>query len=136
MMSRERAAGTDRDALAERTRRVIRTQLLVSVLVAGIFFALQSSWNAALSALYGGGASVIIAWFLSRGVQRASQLAVENPKKSMAALYVGAVQRFLLVLGLLVIGIAVLKLEPIALCAGFAAAQFSYLFGARHKQRQ
>lgn len=126
--------GVQHDALVVRTRRVIRIQFLISTVIAGLFFLLEDSWNTALAALYGGGASVIIAWYLSRGVLRASQLAAQDPKKSMATLYVGAVQRFLLVLGLLVVGIAGLKLEPFALCVGFAAAQLSYLFGARQPQ--
>jgi ATP synthase protein I len=122
--------GPETAALAKRARRVIRVQLLTSVLVAG-FFLLQGTTES-LSAMYGGMVSVITAWFLSRGVQRAGKLAVDNPKKSMAILYVGAVQRFLLVLGLLAVGLALLKLEPIALCVGFAVAQISYLVGPRN----
>lgn len=130
------SAGAEHDALAIRARRVIRTQLLITVLIAVLFLTLQGSGIAALSALFGGGISIVIAWFLSRGVQRATQMAARNPKKSMATLYVGAVQRFLLVLGLLVVGIAGLKLEPIALCVGFAVAQLSYLIGARQPGSQ
>jgi len=51
----------------------------------------------------------------------------------LGILYVGAVQRFLLVLGLLVLGIALFKLDPIALCVGFALAQLSYVVGSRFK---
>jgi len=39
----------------------------------------------------------------------------------------------LLVLGLLVLGIALFKLDPIALCVGFALAQLSYVVGSRFK---
>ena len=122
-------ANTENAALTERASRVFRIQLLISVVIAGLF--LIQGVREALSALYGGFASVITAWFLSRGVRRASELAIDDIKRSMTSLYVGAVQRFLLVLGLLAIGLAVLKLDPIALCVGFAVAQISYLAGPR-----
>lgn len=123
------AAETEPAALTQQARKVIGAQLLVSVLVAGCFL-LQGVWES-LSALYGGMASVIIALLLRRGVRRASQMATISPKKSMAILYVGAVQRFVLVLGLLALGIAGLKLNPVAVCVGFAVAQVGYLVNTR-----
>jgi ATP synthase protein I len=115
--------------LAQQARKVLGAQLLVTVLVAALFL-LQGTW-ASVSALYGGLASVIIALLLRRGIRRASQLALENPKKSMTILYVGAVQRFVLVLVLLALGLAGLKLDPVAVCVGFAVAQVGYLANSR-----
>jgi len=123
------AAEPEPAALVKQARKVIGVQLLVSTLVAGCFL-LQGAWES-LSAFYGGVASVLIALLLRRGIRRASQLAVQNPGKSMTVLYVGAVQRFVLVLGLLAVGMAGLKLSPIAMCVGFAAAQLGYLANAR-----
>ena len=122
-------AETESAELAEKTRLVIRMQLSASVLVAGLF--LVQGIPESVSAFYGGLASVIIAWFLGRGVHRASKLAAEDPKKGMAVLYVGAVQRFLLVIVLLAIGLALLKLDPVALCVGFAVARISHLVNPR-----
>ena len=123
------AAEPELAVLAQQARKVVGVQLLVSVLVAGCFL-LQGAWES-LSALYGGMASVIIALLLRWGVRRASKMALQDPKKSIAILYVGAVQRFVLVLALLVLGIAGLKLNPVAVCVGFAVAQVGYLANAR-----
>ena len=67
------------------------------------------------------------------GIQRANAAAKADPGKSMRILYVGAVQRFVLVLGLIALGIALFKLEPVAMIAGFALAQAGYLIGSRIK---
>jgi ATP synthase protein I len=119
--------------IADTARRVIGFQLLISVLIACAFF-IQGTWYA-ISALYGGLASVVIAWFMSRGFKRASQASLHNPGKSMAILYLGAAQRFVLVIVLLGIGLSVLDLTPVAIITGFAIAQISYVFSARGMQR-
>lgn len=117
--------------LAAKARWVISTQLIISVIVAAVFL-IKSVWES-VAALYGGIASLCITMLLLWGIKRATEVAKENPGKSMRILYVGAVQRFLLVIGLLAMGIALFKLDPIAMCVGFALAQFSYLFGSRFK---
>jgi hypothetical protein len=52
----------------------------------------------------------------------------------MAILYMGAAQRFLLALVLFGFGLAVLKLEPVALIAGFCFAQSIYLFSTKRQR--
>ena len=115
--------------LTAKANKVLRIQLAISVGVAGLFL-IQGIFES-LSALYGGLATVVTAWFLSRGVKRASELAAVDPKKSMLIMYAGAVQRFLLVGALLAIGIGLIELDPIGVCAGFAIAQIGYLAGSR-----
>lgn len=115
--------------LAAKARGVISTQLIISVIVAAVFLT-KGTWES-VAALYGGLASICITIFLLWGIKRATEAAKENPGKSMRILYVGAVQRFLLVLGLLAMGLALFKLDPIAMCVGFALAQLSYLIGSR-----
>ena len=118
--------------LASKARRVISLQLLTSLVVA-VLFMLHGVW-ASISAFYGGLASVSVALLLSRGVERASAAALQNPKESMKILYMGAVQRFVLVAVLLAFGLAVLELEPVAVCVGFGLAQFSYLMSSRNRR--
>lgn len=84
-----------------------------------------------MSCLYGGLISVATSLLLSRGVIRAANAAPENHKKSMIILYLGAAQRFVLVLVLFGAGLAGLKLEPLATIAGFVAAQLVYVIGMR-----
>jgi hypothetical protein len=125
--------------LAARARRVVIVQLLVSAVVAGIFFGQsvirqgsleQGAWEA-LSAFFGGLSSVMLALISIRGFKRANEFALSDPKKSMMILYVGAVVRFAAVLILLGIGLGLFKLEPLAVFIGFAVAQASYLMGVR-----
>jgi ATP synthase protein I len=113
--------------------RVIGLQLLSSVLAA-VLYLYRSGWEA-VSAFYGGLISVIVALVLSWGVYRAGRAALSSPGKSLAILYVGAVQRFVLVIGLFALGLAVFKFNPIAVCIGFALAQLSYLISSRHQAR-
>jgi len=115
--------------LTAKARGVISTQLVISVLAAAVFL-WKGAWEA-VAALYGGLASLCISMLLLWGIKRASEAAKNNPGKSMRMLLAGAAQRFLLVLGLLATGIAAFKLDPIAMCTGFALAQLSYVIGSR-----
>jgi len=116
--------------LAAKTRSVASLQIISSVVVAGLFL-LYGVWDS-ISALYGGFTSVLTVLYLSRGVKRAEEAVLRNPKRSLQILYFGAVQRFLLVAGLLALGLAVFKLAPIAMCVGFAVAQLSFVLGSRN----
>jgi ATP synthase protein I len=85
----------------------------------------------ALSALFGGMSSVVLALISIRGFKRANEFALSDPKKSMMILYIGAATRFAAVLVLLGIGLGLFKLGPLAVFVGFALAQASYLMGVR-----
>jgi len=128
--------------LASKARRVIFVQLLVSAVVAAGFFSAglfangavaDSVWGA-LSALYGGAVSVLLALISIRGFKRANELALSDPHKSMMILYIGAVVRFAAVIIVLGIGLGAIKLEPMAVFIGFALAQTSYLMSVRDRK--
>lgn len=112
------------------TRKVIALQLGAGVLIAAAFFAVKGEGEA-LSAFYGGLIGVIIAFLLGRGVVRAAVAAGQDHKRSMLILYVGAVQRFVLVLVLFGVGLKGLNLAFLPMIAGFAGAQLAYLANAR-----
>ncbi len=118
------------------TRRVIGLQLLILVLIAAGFFVGKGPWEA-LSAAYGGFISVISAVLLSRGVIKAGSAAGPgDKKKSEAILYVGAALRFILVLACFGIGLAALKLAPLATVMGFIAVQLVFIFSAKRMKQQ
>ena len=117
--------------LATKAKWVISTQLIVSIIVA-VAFLTKGTWES-LAAVYGGLVSICISLLLLRGIQRANAAAKVDPGKSMRILYVGAVQRFVLVLGLIALGMAFFKLDPVAIIIGFALAQAGYLLGSRIK---
>ena len=140
MSSLVNPSGSD---LAVKARRVVVVQLLVTAIVAVTFFTAgllsasgavnNSVWDA-LSALYGGLASVLLALISIKGFKRANEFALSDPKKSMMILYIGAVVRFAAVIVVLGIGLGLLKLEPTAVLIGFVLAQISYLMGVRDRK--
>lgn len=133
-------SGIDK-ALAAKARRVVVVQLSTTLVVAAAFFGFGSEglaaeenlWEA-LSAGYGGLSSVVLALVSIGGFKRANALALSDPKQSMMILYIGAVIRFAAVIVLLGIGLGLLKLEAIAVFAGFALAQVSYLMSMRDRK--
>lgn len=102
-------------------------QACLVVGVAGIF--LLNGPNAALSAFYGGGIALANSTLLGRSLRAASEAAHRAPKQGIWMLYFGAVQRFLLVLALLAVGMGVFGLAPLPLIVGFAGAQVAFLIG-------
>ena len=130
--------------LAEKARRVVIAQLLVTIVVAAVFFLFSAglfgtdaeqnaAWEA-LSAAYGGLTSVVLALISIRGFKRANEFALSDPKKSMMILYIGAVMRFAAVIVVLGIGLGLIKLEPLAVFIGFVLAQASYLMSVRDRK--
>ncbi len=111
--------------------RIMTVQLVATALVAAAFGLTGGGAWSALSAACGGVTSLSIVWLLRRGVRRASEAALTDQKKSMLILYLGAVQRFVVVLALFALGLGVARLEPLAMFVGFAVAQIGNLFGAR-----
>lgn len=127
--------GPENTGLEGKARRIIIVQLLVTLLVAAIFLVQkeQGVWGA-LSATYGGLSSVVLALISIRGFKRANEIALSEPAQSMMILYIGAVVRFVAVVVLLGVGLGPLKLEPLAVFAGFALAQAGYLMGVRDRK--
>lgn len=115
--------------LIDKARKVIGLQVVIGGLVVAGFF-LGKGVLESLSAGYGSAISIILAWLLSRGVVQASNTVEQSSKKSAAILYMGAVQRFLLVLALFGFGLAFLKLEPLATVIGFALTQLAFMIMA------
>ena len=80
--------------------------------------------------------SIALTLLLSHGVKRAESNALQDPKKSMGILYLGAVQRFVLVLAFFIVGLGILKLEPLAMALGFGLTQFAFVFNMRNLKKR
>ena len=115
--------------LLNQSERVVRIQFAVTALIA-VLFIVQGPW-AAISAIYGGLVSVASTYLLRWGVARATELAKKDPRQSMLTLYAGAVQRFIGVIVLFALGMAVIELLPLAILVGFAGAQLSFVLASR-----
>jgi ATP synthase protein I len=109
-----------------KARKVIGLQAIIGGLVVAGFF-VGEGVSGALSAAYGSAISIFLAYLLSREVVRAGNTVQQDTRKSTMMLYMGAVQRFLLVLALFGFGLAFLKLEPMASVIGFALPQLAFM---------
>lgn len=107
-------------------------QVGVGAVIAAAFF-MAKGQGAAVSAFYGGVISIVVAFLLGRGVARAAEAARQDQKKSMLILYLGALQRFILVLVLFGVGLKGLSLSFLPMIAGFAGAQLAYLSNMRRR---
>lgn len=116
------------DALA---RRLMMVQLVVAVAAALVFVAMGKGAWAGISAFSGGVISLTVVMLLRRGIRRASDVALVDQKRSMMILYFGAVQRFVVILALFALGLGVIGMEPLAVFAGFVAAQAGNFVSAR-----
>ena len=114
------------------TRLAVQAALvLVCMLIAWVYW----GHNAALAAGFGGAIALSNAVLLARSVRRAGELAKTDAKLSTYALYFGAIQRFLLVIVGMGIGLAVLHLSPIPLLLAFGIAQLAYIIVAGMQAR-
>ncbi|MCI0401783.1 MAG: ATP synthase subunit I [Gammaproteobacteria bacterium] len=111
-------------------RRLLTTQCLLVVGLSALLW-MASGIFEAQSALYGGGIALLSSWMLGRRVYSAADVAEERPGKGVAMLYFGAIQRFVIVLGLFALGIGLLKLAPLPLIGAFAVAQLGFIFVTR-----
>lgn len=99
-------------------------QAIATLAVAGGFFVWMGT-AAALAALYGGGVAVVVSALLAWRMKRASR-----PGAGAAGLYLGALERMAFVAAAFVLALAVLKLQPLALIAGFIGAELAYYVAA------
>lgn len=128
------------DELRARTRRLVSWQIVTGLVVAAGFYLVRDVW-AGVSAGYGGLLSIVMALLLSLSVRLASQSAAGEPGSQPGSqpgagqwiLYAGAGLRFVLVLALLAVGLALVGFDPIATVAGFAAVQLVFLVAAGNR---
>ncbi len=108
-------------------RVIILAQVVLTVAgMVGFYF--YQGRAAAEAALFGGCMAMFNVWLAGRRVRRAAQVARVEPGAEVRVLYLGAVLRFILTLGLFIAGMALLKLPPLPLILTFALAQLGYLF--------
>ncbi len=117
--------------LASTARRLVLVQTGLVVLVVLAFFAWKGAFGS-VSALYGGGTAILGTLVSAWRLMKATNAAGQDASRGMAELYIGAASRFVLTLVLLGVGMGLLKLDPLGIIVGFAAAQIGYLFNQVH----
>jgi len=117
-------------------RQVVWLQMIVTLAVASIVYSTTGTPQFALAVLSGGGVSMVngtmLAWRMSRPVLHPAREVPDSRvvHQQLRLLYFYAAERFLVVVTLLGLCMAVLKLSPLALLAGFVTGQ-SVLLVAR-----
>ena len=120
------------DSMRNSLIAVQATIIAACALVAWIYGDLWS----AVAATYGGGVALANAWLLALRVERVGELVKKDPHKGMYSLYIGAAQRFVLVLVGLAIGLGVFHLDAIPMVISFAVAQLAYVIAAGREALQ
>jgi ATP synthase protein I len=109
----------------------VKILMIQSLLVCGtawIFYSYQELL-AAQAALFGGSIVMLNVWLMNRWLQVAIAVAQHTPGKEINILYLAAIQRFILTLVLLAIGMGGFQFPPIPLLLTFTLAHLGYFFG-------
>lgn len=110
-----RAITADQE-IDQKSKAARKYQLILTLLIVAILFALQKPQHA-YGAAYGGFVSLFLTWTIGWSMRKANEVAKTDPKRGMGILYLSAVIRFFLFLGLFAFGIGLLKLAPLAVVA-------------------
>jgi ATP synthase protein I len=110
--------------------RLLAVQAVIALLVAAGFYLHVHSIASAEAALFGGGIGMGASALLGYRVLRAAR-----PGAGLGGLYIGALERFIFVGAAFAVGLAVLKLAPVAMIVGFGGAQCAYFITARWTNR-
>lgn len=104
---------------------LLTIQAVLTLMIAAGFYMYRGQYSVALAAMYGGGVGIVVSLMLTFRLARAAR-----PGSGIAGLYLGALERFAFVLVATGAGIALIRLDPISLIAGFAGAELAYYIAA------
>ena len=104
-------------------RQVILLQMVVTLIGASIAYSIKGTPQFAIAVLSGGGVAVVNGALLAWRMVRAALHPAHEAHHQLRLMYFYAAERFLVVVVLLCLCIAVLKLSPLALLGGFVMGQ-------------
>jgi hypothetical protein len=110
-------------------RQVILLQVVVTLIGASIAYSIKGTPQFAIAVLSGGGVSIVNVALLAWRMARAALHPAHEAHHQLRLMYFYAAERFLVVVVLLCLCIAVLKLSPLALLGGFVMGQAVLLVG-------
>lgn len=116
------------EALIRGARRVLVTQLLLTVLIA-IGFGAARDWGQAVAASYGGMVTLLVTGWLAWRLRRAGQ--ANAAAAGMGVIYSSWFLRYATVMVLLGMGLGYLKLQALPLLTAFAVTQLGFLASIR-----
>lgn len=108
-------------------RKVVWLQMAATLVVAGIAYGTEGTPQFAIAVLSGGVVSVLNGALLAWRMSRAAQVSAHDAHLQLRLLYFYAAERFMVVVALLALCMAVLKLSPLAVLGGFVLGQAALL---------
>jgi len=111
------------DELAVVSGRVLMLQFALTLGLAGIVLFIDS--GKILAVAYGGSLAIGSTLLSRRSVIRAARAAVQAPQLGLVPVYLGLVNKFLIVGGGLALGLIVLGLSPLYVVAGYLVSQLA-----------
>lgn len=113
-------------------RRLLLFQIIGLAGTSAVFLAIFDIFSA-VSVWYGGGIAAINGLLQARCLWRDQQAPQRSPPQSLAAAVICMLQRFVAVALLFALGLAILKMAPLAVLTGFIVGQFILVVsGTRH----
>lgn len=106
-------------------------QGVIGVITLGVF----AYYGHAIAALYGLMIGLANVAMLAFTFERANKRAAQDPKGGILVLYMSAVIRFALLAVLFVIGLALLKLDPMPMVITFVLMTIGQMFNLQGKRR-
>jgi F0F1-type ATP synthase assembly protein I len=110
-------------------RKVVGLQALTVLAATGVAYGWKSSPQYAIAVLGGGGVSVLNGVLLAWRMSRAAMHSAHDAHLQLRLMYFYAAERFLAVVALLALCLAVLKFSPLAILGGFVLGQTALLAG-------
>jgi len=107
-------------------RNALVKQVILVLICAALFFAVQGA-ESALAALYGGGVALVNVQLLRWRKNQVRTRRGLSARASLATFFASALERFALVVALLALGLGWIELQPLALLIGFAVGQAAVL---------
>ena len=108
-----------RKILLVQTGLVVITAVVLSLVKGNEFF---------MATLYGGAIIIVSTIYFGWRLKIATQTADNKPSVNSAELFKGIFIRFVMVIGLLALGLGWLKLQPAGILSGFIVAQLAFWF--------
>lgn len=134
-MSNSSGVRSRTESFQSTVKRLTLTQLGFVLVTAALMF-FQKGSGFALALIFGGLISLAGTWVHAWRVHLATEAAHEGLGIDSSELIKGSVLKFIIVIALFALGMAIIRLEPLAIVAGFVIAQMSFLFTRGYAARR
>lgn len=111
-------------------RRVVRRLLIIQVIltfIISLLYLVLTNTSGMIAAFYGGNITIVATLISAWRIGRAGEVAYSDKQQGYIEIYIGAIQKFILTLALMAIGMGWLKLDPLAILISFSLTQLSFI---------